>query len=209
MRSLLNTQTKTIGKTMPFAWNARPFFYLTALAGILLFTACKKYAATEPSTEEAKSARDNSANQEFINGNAALPAQTIAELFQVRAATANYMDTTAAKAAGYENTGIQLPNMGLHFVNGGFLNDGKFNLSEPEFLVFNKNPNGKFELVAVEFALPIDAEHPDEAHPPTGFTGDADVWDFRTLGLPIWTLHAWIWKTNPDGVFTMMNPIVP
>jgi hypothetical protein len=209
-KAAISRKLKIKTQSGPFAYSGQSLFFLIMLLVTFLFTACKKYPATEPNIEEqAKSARTNSANQEFINSKAALPAQTIAELSQVREATANLRDTFAARAAGYANTGIELPNMGLHFVNEGFLGDGEFNLSKPDFLVFNKNPNGKFELVAVEFAVPIDARHPDEAHPPTGFTGDADVWDFRTLGLPLWTLHAWIWKTNPDGVFKMMNPIVP
>lgn len=27
--------------------------------------------------------------------------------------------------------------------------------------------------------------------------------------LPLWTLHARVWKGNPDGVFSMNNPRVP
>ncbi|HEV8271152.1 MAG TPA: hypothetical protein VGQ04_07570 [Chitinophagaceae bacterium] len=214
MRNLFGTEVNSRIKTVKgtdsisAAWSAQPVLYFIILFATFLFTACKKYAATEPSNEEqAKSARTNNGNQEFVNSNSALPAQTIAELFQVRAATANYMDTAAAKANGYVNTGIQLPNMGLHFANFGLVGDGKFDLTKPEFLVYNKLPNGNFELVAVEYGVPIDFQHTDI--PPAGFTGDADEWDFNTLGLGLWTLHAWVWKTNPDGVFKMMNPIVP
>ena len=214
MRNLFNTtvrrQMNINNEAQPAsaAWRARPVFYFIMFLAFL-FTACQKYAATESINEDqAKSARAaNNGNQEFINNHAALPAQTIAELFQVRAATAKYRDTTDAKANGYVNTGIQLPNMGLHFANFNLVGDGKFDLTKPEFLVYNKNPNGNFELVAVEYGVPIDFQHPDV--PPTGFTGDADEWDFNTLGLGLWTLHAWVWKTNPDGVFKMMNPIVP
>jgi hypothetical protein len=73
--------------------------------------------------------------------------------------------------------------------------------------VYNKLPNGKFQLVAVEYGVPIDPQHPDV--PPAGFTGAADEWDFNTLNLGLWTLHAWVWKTNPNGVFAMTNPNVP
>jgi len=208
MKKLFSSTINGKIKTIPAAWSAQPFFYLIALAGCFLFSACKKYTAAETNKEEqAKSARVNNANHEFINSNAALPAQTIGELFQVRAATAKYMDTAAAKEAGYVNTGIQLPNMGLHFANFGLVGDGKFDLAKPEFLVYNRLPNGRFELVAVEYGVPIDFQHPDIQ--PAGFTGEADDWDFNTLGLGLWTLHAWVWRTNPDGVFTMMNPIVP
>lgn len=207
----ISRQIKTKTQSVPFAWSAQPFFYLIILLCTFLFTACKKYVANEPNNEEQPmSARANNGNHEFINSNAALPAQTIEELFQVRAATAKYMDTAAAKEAGYVNTGIQLPNMGLHFANFGLVTDGKFDLAHPEFLVYNKLSNGNFELVAVEYGVPIDFANPANTNiPPAGFTGDADVWDFNTLGLGLWTLHAWVWKTNPNGVFKMMNPIVP
>jgi len=215
MKNLFNTtvdrRINNISKTQPVstAWSAQPGIYFIMLLATFLFTACQKYAATEPINEDqARSARAaNNGNQEGINNNSALPAQTIAQLFQVRAATATYMDTTAAKANGYVNTGINLPNMGLHFANFNLVGDGIFDLTKPEFLVYNKNANGSFELVAVEYGVPIDFQHPDI--PPTGFTGGADEWDFNTLGLGLWTLHAWVWKTNPDGVFKMMNPIVP
>ncbi len=212
MKNLFGTDVcnriKTIKGTesIAAAWSVQPILYIIIVFATLLFTACKKDAATEQINEEqSKSARANNGNQEFINS--AVPAQTIAELFQVRAATAEYMDTTAAKANGYINTGINLPNMGLHFAKFELVGDGKFDLTKPEFLVYNKNANGDFRLVAVEYGVPIDFQHTDI--PPTGFTGDADEWDFNTLGLGLWTLHAWVWKTNPDGVFKMMNPIVP
>lgn len=202
----INTSKKIESKSL--AWSSQPVLYFIIIFATFLFTACKKYAASEPINEDtAKSANASIGNQEFTNGNSALPAQTIAELFQVRAATVKYMDTTGATADGYVNTGIQLPNMGLHFAKFDLVGDGKFDLTKPEFLVYNKNPNGNFELVAVEYGVPIDFQHTDI--PPTGFTGDADEWDFNTLGLGLWTLHAWVWKTNPDGVFKMMNPIVP
>jgi hypothetical protein len=198
---VVNRQVKTIAK------RGSAFFYLAAVMCMFLFAACKKNGAESSDEEQAKSARDKSANQEFINSNAALPAQTVEELFQVRAATEKYLDTAAAKADGFVNTGIQLPNMGLHFANFGRVTDGIFDLTKPEFLVYNKLPNGKFELVAVEYGVPIDPQHTNV--PPAGFTGDADEWDFNTLNLGLWTLHAWVWKTNPAGVFKMENPIVP
>lgn len=215
MKNLLNTtvdrRINRFSKTQPaFAGpRAQPVIYFIMFLATFVFTACQKYGATEPINEnQARSSRAaNNGNQEVSNNNSALPAQTIAELFQVRAATAKYMDTTAARENGYVNTGIKLPNMGLHFANFNLVGDGKFDITKPEFLVYNKNANGNFELVAVEYGVPIDFQHPDI--PPTGFTGGADEWDFNTLGLGLWTLHAWVWKTNPDGVFKMMNPIVP
>ena len=216
MRNLINRNAMSQSENLinkpaiPFYLVNQPFLFLIMFVGTFLFTACTKYNAGESKAEEqVKSAGNSNANSEFNSGKA-LPAQTISELFQVRAATAKYMDTASAKADGYVNTGVLLPNMGLHFANFGNVGDGIFDLTKPEFLVYNKLPNGSFQLVAVEYGVPIDFANPANTNvPPAGFTGDADEWDFNTLGLGLWTLHAWVWKTNPDGVFTMMNPIVP
>ena len=81
-----------------------------------------------------------------------------------------------------------------------------FDLRKPPILVYNKREDGSFELLAVEYAVPIDWQHPDVA--PEGFTGNDDMWNFNTLNTGWWTLHAWIWKNNPDGVFMPMNPDV-
>jgi len=45
--------------------------------------------------------------------------------------------------------------------------------------VYNKNEDGSFQLVAAEYAVPIDIS-PNKA--PEGFTGTGDVWD-RNTGL--------------------------
>jgi hypothetical protein len=79
-------------------------------------------------------------------------------------------------------------------------------LLKPDILVYNKKDNDKYELVAVEYAVPIDSTRLHT--PPQGFTGDADEWDFNTLNTGWWTLHAWVWEFNPDGVFKPMNPAV-
>jgi len=70
--------------------------------------------------------------------------------------------------------------------------------------VYNKNEDGSFQLVAAEYAVPIDIS-PNK--PPEGFTGTGDVWD-RNTGFGLWLLHAWVWKNNPDGVFNPTNPLV-
>jgi hypothetical protein len=70
--------------------------------------------------------------------------------------------------------------------------------------VYNRKSNGHFELVAVEYAVPIELS---PNHAPAGFTGSADVWD-RNEGFGLWLLHAWVWHFNPDGVFNPTNPLV-
>jgi hypothetical protein len=45
------------------------------------------------------------------------------------------------------------------------------------------------------------------AEAPEGFTGTDDVWDNNTA-FQLWTLHAWIWLANPDGIFAPFNPLL-
>jgi hypothetical protein len=56
----------------------------------------------------------------------------------------------------------------------------------------------------VEYAVPLGMS----ATAPEGFQGPDDVW-MPDPQFPLWTLHAWVWKGNPDGVFHMTNARVP
>lgn len=128
---------------------------------------------------------------------------TFLELLKARAATAKYRDFDKAIADGYADINVVVPNMGYHFMKSAIV-DATFEIKKPEILVYNKKLNGKFELLAVEFAVPISVT-PDKA--PEGFTGSADVWE-RNTDFGLWLQHAWIWKFNPDGVFHDTNPLV-
>jgi hypothetical protein len=44
--------------------------------------------------------------------------------------------------------------------------------------------------------------------PPEGITGSDNVWD-RNEDFGLWTLHAWIWLNNPNGMFAEFTPRVP
>ncbi len=207
----MNRQMKTAtwAHSQPLTLYRQSLLCLLAVASTLLFTACQKYNAVEPNAgEELVSARAAGTNAQFIT-TYGVSGQTLGELMQVRAATRQYQDTLDAIADGYANLNLKLPNMGFHFGKRELIEDGKFDLSKPEFLVYNPDASGKFQLVAVEYGVPIDPANP--ITPPAGFTGDDDEWDRNTLNTGLWTLHAWVWKFNPDGVFKMMNPdvIVP
>ena len=120
--------------------------------------------------------------------------------------TAKYQNISNAFADNYDETPlVVMPNMGYHFFKSELISP-VFDLRKPALLVYNKKDNGNFELVAVEYGVPIDPQSPDT--PPEGFSGTADEWDFNTLNSGWWTLHAWVWKNNPDGIFNMTNPTV-
>jgi hypothetical protein len=125
-------------------------------------------------------------------------AETNEQLAAARAATARYHDIENAKADGFVDINVFMPGMGHHFLNEQRL-DANFDAGAPELLVYDLQ-NGAYRLVAVEYAVPI----PLSASAPAGFTGDADAWD-RNTTFDLWTLHAWVWLDNPDGIFKPFN----
>jgi len=181
--------------------------YVMIFIASLLFSACKKYNDKPQTNSEEQLASANSAKAgaESLNFYTGLDPQTLRELLQVRAATAKYQNINNAFGDSYIDIGLVMPNMGYHFLKAELVTP-VFDLRKPPILVYNKKDNGKFELVAVEYAVPIDPQSTNT--PPEGFTGKDDEWDFNTLNTGWWTLHAWVWKNNPDGVFKPMNPLV-
>ena len=125
------------------------------------------------------------------------------ELASARGATARYQDFQKAIRDGYVDIGVVLPNMGRHLLKDGLL-DAIFEAERPELLVYMEDLGGRMKLVAVEYAVPLNLS----ATPPEGFTGGADQW-FSDDRFKLWTLHAWVFKENPDGIFNPTNRRVP
>ena len=121
----------------------------------------------------------------------------------MQTATSRYQNIENAKADGYADINVVVENMGFHYLKASLV-DTVFDYRKPEILVYNKNHEGRVELVAVEYAVPI-ALRPNTA--PEGFTGANDVWKYDT-GFGLWLLHAWVWTYNPAGVFSPVNPSV-
>lgn len=140
------------------------------------------------------------ANHVLTPNNEPLP---VAELAKARQATARYQNIENALRDGYVDINVVIPNMGRHFLKEALL-DATFDAERPELLVYTEQPGGQQSLVAVEYAVPLNLS----ATPPAGFTGGADVW-FEDQTFKLWTLHAWIWRENPDGVFKPTNKKVP
>jgi len=123
------------------------------------------------------------------------------QLERVRRATTRYHQIRRAIADGYTDINVVIPNMGQHYLRPALL-DAAFDLERPELLVYTSGDHPR--LVAVEYAVPLDLA----PTPPEGFAGDDDRWD-RNTTFGLWTLHAWVWRHNPDGVFAPMNTRVP
>ncbi len=148
-----------------------------------------------------------------IDGNAApahndgeqglLPA-TRREIARARMATARYHNISRAIADGYVDIDVVIPNMGFHYLRPAIL-DETFDIEKPELLVYaNIHNDNRPRLVDVEYAVPTSLSET----PPEGFTGDSDHWH-RQDQFGLWTLHAWVWYPNPDGVFAELNFRVP
>jgi len=203
--SSLRSKLKAISEAQLLAGNSSPVFFLFILVGALLFGGCKQEKTVEPADKVQVQGTQINPDPELLTYYSGLDFQTLQELQQARAATAKYRNINNAFRDNYQDIALVMPNMGYHFMKSELVNP-VFEITKPELLVYNKNANGSFELVAVEYAVPIDPLSPNTA--PNGFTGSADEWDFNTLNTGLWTLHAWIWKNNPDGVFNMTNPLV-
>lgn len=186
------------------AWRCNGSAFTTLFIVFLLatgFTACKKESAATPE-EEMEMAEARNSRSDAVKCYTGLPRKTQWELQQARAATARYRNFDNAIRDGYADIDVVVPEMGYHFLKAAILDD-KFDYRHPEILVYNKNHKGRLELVAVEYAVPLDLSE----NAPDGFTGDKDVWD-RNTGFGLWLLHAWVWAYNPDGVFNPTNPAV-
>jgi hypothetical protein len=126
----------------------------------------------------------------------------------IRQATARYQRLEVALADGYAQASDCVPGMGFHFLSATLL-DGVVEPTRPEVLVYEPQPNGRLRLVAVEFMVPAAAWDPFNSGPP--MLGSRAFDDHRAPGsggppFPHYQLHAWVWKDNPEGIYTPFNP---
>ncbi len=140
----------------------------------------------------------------------------------VRESTAKYRDRSRAVADGYRLIGRDFPGMGEHWVHVGLLFDGVYEPTRPEFLSY-VTIDGQPTLLGVAYGLPLLGGE----SPPDGPAGK-DAWhdhvgtlDEETLlphhhhsghggqGPRLAMLHAWVWLTNPDGLFAADNWAIP
>ncbi|MEU0245943.1 hypothetical protein ABZ192_16685 [Streptomyces sp. NPDC006235] len=133
------------------------------------------------------------------------------ELVQTYAVTRQYQHVKRAIKDGHLPAGpcTALPGegaMGYHYVKQRLINST--NPTEPAGLVHHKGKHGKLRLGAVEWSV-RDADQnveTDDDRPvmfgDRHFDGPEEI---PGLGV-VYTLHAWIFKDNPRGVFYPWNP---
>jgi hypothetical protein len=123
------------------------------------------------------------------------------QLADLRAATAKYHDVEEAVVDGYVPMGgcVALPSgpaMGIHYVNFNKVIDGQVSVTDPEVLVYIPESDGSLRLVAAEYMIPI-ALSPEAPE----LYGQ----QFHPGPMETWTLHAWVWRNNPEGMFADFN----
>jgi hypothetical protein len=124
-------------------------------------------------------------------------------------ATKQYLNVNNAIAAGYSPvlgcvSGSDHGAMGIHYVNASLLN-GPIDATQPQALIYEPSSNGQYNLVGVEFIILASALPPNSAPQVEGHLMlyiDAP----NRYGLaPLFELHVWAWRNNPQGPFVDWN----
>jgi hypothetical protein len=136
-------------------------------------------------------------------------------------ATAKFHDINKAMEAGYElgwvnGSGTRIITncvfhptagaMGYHYFNASLMDDLAVDVLQPEVLVYEKEPDGTLNLVAVEWIARGPNSNPAGVSEPPSVLG----MDMHILvpAVGFYIMHAWIWKANPAGMFADWNPNV-
>lgn len=121
-------------------------------------------------------------------------ALSLRQIVRLWFATARYHDVDAALASGRVDLDLCFDQMGEHYADPATFSDGVLDPIRPEAMVY-EHVGDRLRLVAVEWVSTTPGE---------------------VLGIPlhlnenlgVWVLHAWIWKSNPDGMLADFNPRV-
>ena len=137
-------------------------------------------------------------------------------LADIRRATAKYHDFEVAQADGFVldlhcAAHPEYGGMGFHAVNFARVMNGEVNPVEPEVLVYEPMENGKLRLVAVEYIVVAEIWDALYDYPP--MLGSQEFDDHRAPGsggppFPHYQLHVWVWRNNPNGMYSPFNPMV-
>jgi hypothetical protein len=130
------------------------------------------------------------------------------EINALKAATSRYQSFNAAVADGYGTkltdcmVDAPLGGMGVHYAKSSLI-DGTVSVTTPQVLLYEPQSDGSLQLVAVEYIIPYTLRS-RSASPPVLFGQQFKQNDTFQL----WGLHAWVWRSNPSGLFADWNPTV-
>jgi len=148
-----------------------------------------------------------------VGGIAAASASPPDALQAAKAASARYHSIEQALADGYVQGSPCEAGMGYHYANLALVRDPALDPERPEVLLYAPKPNGKLQLVGVEY-LKVDADQnlvTDFDRPSLfGQSFQGPMLGHGPPGaMPIhYDLHVWLWQDNPNGMFAPHNPDV-
>ena len=176
-----------------------------AIISVFIITACSAEKMDDLESDVQLNRENRELNEAFdLKQGHAAQNQLLA---QVRRASAKYQRVEVAIADGYLEASHCVYNeeldagMGYHFVNQDLV-DPFFDPFKPEALLYEKDEDGEFKLVGVEYiVIDVGQEHPHFGNHP-----------FDVGGTPVpvdhYSLHVWVWRHNPLGMFFPYNPNV-
>jgi hypothetical protein len=133
----------------------------------------------------------------------------------VREGTAGFRDFEGVEDAGYGKfldcfLNNEIGGMGQHYVNGDLVGDDVLDPMLPEALVYEPTEDGDMILVAFEYLVFADQWDPENTgrEAPVLFDREFHLKTNIPETPPVWTLHLWLWTSNPGGVFADYNPLV-
>ncbi|WP_020135929.1 hypothetical protein [Streptomyces sp. 351MFTsu5.1] len=136
-----------------------------------------------------------------VPAQAADPAPTVwTDLTPTYTATGAYGYAPLAVADGFVPMSC-VPGMGYHYVNAD--NVGETDPERPAALLYDDGPHGR-RLLGVEWIVPAGSGVTRPTLFGQEFQGPADVPGVGSS----YTLHAWIYRTNPSGLFKPTDPDV-
>jgi hypothetical protein len=134
----------------------------------------------------------------------------------VRDATARYKNVKMAEYDGYHLefgcvSGPDSGAMGLHYVNDNLVGNGVVDVTRPQIVLYEAQPDGSLKLTGADYL--VVAEAWDAKHPGTTPQLMGQIFHYfeapNRFGLkPFYTLHVWAWKDNPNGAFVNWHPDV-
>lgn len=138
---------------------------------------------------------------------------------RARAATERFKDLDVAVTEHYGKVGPDFPAMGEHWVNAELIMRGEFDAARPAILTYT-SISGKPTLTGVVYALALKrGEKPPMLPWAAGWHDHVGSIDEESLlfghdhhsddDMRLVVMHAWIWQTNPAGMFATDNWALP
>jgi hypothetical protein len=170
---------------------------LSIIAAAALFAACAPDTTLSPTRTSTSRAALTTLPGTDTEGVIATLQRVTARYHNLKAA----LDDQFVLLHPCEERGDEGP-VGTVYVNIARLMDGKVDPNSPDALIYEPSSKGGLHLVGVEFAIPRPLWTGTEPPKFLGATFQEED-EFN-----VYALHAWVWRTNPNGLFAETNPRV-